>query len=431
MQAAPWYYNLVSAGGLVVICVLAWLSGPRRGVRWATVLWGLLLAVAMAAVVFLLPPGRLLLLGLNRVVVTLLGHAMAGVKFLFGPLALTPGEEGSLGFILAVQALPLVVFFMALTALLYQAGVMQWLVRLFARMLVHGLGTSGAEGLGVASTIFVGVESAGVVRPFLERMTRSELFTLLTACMATVSSTTLGIYVAMLQPAFPTIAGHLVSASVISAPAAIVVAKLMVPETGRPETAGRLVEPEIGRYEGYMEAIIQGSSEGLRLLAGIVALLISFLGLVSLADGLIGRLGELVGLSGLSLQGILGWLAWPLTVSMGVPPADAVEVGRLLGQRVLVTEVPAYTELAALMRSGGITYARSALIASYALCGFTHVGSVAIFVGGFGSLIPGRMGELSRMGLRALWAATLATMLTGCLAGMFALGGESLLGVKH
>jgi CNT family concentrative nucleoside transporter len=430
MQSAPWWYSLVSAGGVVALCGLAWLGGRRRGrARLAGAAWGLGLMLAVGGLVFAAPGGARALMWLNRAVVALLDHAGAGIRFLFGPLAAGPGQEGSLGFILAIQALPTVVFFMALTALLYQAGILQRVVKALSRVLVRTLGASGAESLGVASTIFVGVESAGMVRPFLSRFTRSELFCLLTAAMSTVASSTLGIYVTTLQDAFPAIAGHLVSASLISAPAAVVVAKLMEPETQRPDTAGQAVDPGAGRYGGYMEALSQGANDGLRLLAGIVALLLAFLGLVSVADGLVGWLAGLAGLEGVGLSTFMGWLAWPLAVAMGVPPADAQAVGQLLGQRVLVTEIPAYAHLAGLLESGGLVYARSALVASYALCGFAHVGSVAIFVGGFGALAPERLGELSRLGLKALWAATLATLLTGCVAGIFAAGGGGLLGL--
>lgn len=429
MQAAPWYYNLISAGGLIAICCLAWLSGRnRRQARLVTVFWGVGIMLAMGALVFVLPVGRTVLLFLNHGLVALLNHAQAGIKFVFGPLAEGPGKEGSFGFILGVQALPTVIFFMALTALLYQAGIMQRVVRLFGRLFVHTLGTSGAESLSVASNIFVGVETAGMVRPFLARLTRSEFFCVLTSCMATVASTTLGVYVSALHGVFPHIAGHLVGASVISAPAAIVVAKLMEPETGEPVTSGQTVDPEAGRYGGYMEAITQGSMDGVKLLVGIVALLISFLSLTSLANGLVGWLGGLIGLEGASLSGMLGYLAWPLALAMGVPPADAGQVAGLLGERVLVTEIPVYVKLAEILKQGELIYSRSALLASYALCGFAHVGSVAIFVGGFGALVPSRLGELSRLGLKALWAATLATIITGCVAGIFASGAGGLLG---
>ena len=437
MQQAPFFYNLLSLGGLVFICVLAWLTGRnRKKVRWSTVAWGLGLQLLMGFLVFTIPAGREGLLWVNKAVVGLLDHAKAGIDFVFGPLALGPGQKGpggqtSLGFILAVQALPTIIFFMAFAALLYQTGIMQRVLRLFSRVFVRTLGTSGAESLGVASNIFVGIESAGMVRPFLPDLTRSEFFCLLTACMATVASSVLGVYVMTLRPLFPNIAGHLVSASIISAPAAIVVAKLMEPETGEPVTMGRTVDPALGRYNGLMEAVSKGSLDGVKLVVGVVALLISFLSLVSLADGIIGWLGGFVGLAKLSLKVILGYLAWPLALAMGVPPADAGEVARLLGERALVTEIPAYVDLARLLSQGKLAFARSALVASYALCGFAHVGSVAIFVGGFGALVPGRLGELSRLGLKALWAATLVTVMTGCVAGIFATGGDTLLGLSR
>jgi CNT family concentrative nucleoside transporter len=318
---------------------------------------------------------------------------------------------------------------MAITALLYQAGILQRVVGLFARLFSRVLGTSGAESLGAASTIFVGVESAGMIRPYLENMTRSELFCLLTALMATVAGSTMGLYVGILGHQFPRIAGHLMSASVLSAPAAIVVAKLMEPETGEPLTLGRRVDPALGRYGGYMEAVVQGSNEGVKLVVGVAALLLSFLGLVAVINGGVEWLGGLAGLEGLSLQKILGYVAWPLAVAMGVPPVDAMKVGQLLGERLLVTEIPAYMHLSAFIKEHALVYARSPLVASYALCGFTHVGSVAIFVGGLGALAPGRLGELSRLGLKALFAATLATAMTGCVAGLFAHGGAALLGL--
>lgn len=436
MQPAPWYYNLISGAGLVVICLLAWLSaGRRRGrIPWSIVAWGVGLQLILGAFVFTLPAGRGFLLAINHLVAALLDSARAGITFLFGPLALGPGQTGpggtkSLGFILGIQALPTVVFFMALSALLYQAGLLQRVVRFFSRIFMRTLGLSGAEALGVASTIFVGVETAGMVRPFLARMTRSELFCLLTACMATVASTVLGTYTLILRNSFPNIAGHLVSASLISAPAAIVVAKLMKPEKEEPFTAGQKVDLALGRYQGYLEAIINGSRDGVQLLVGITALLLSFLGLVSLADKILGWLGGLAGMPGISLQTLLSYAAWPFSLIMGVPWHDALTVGRLVGERALVTEFVAYQDLAGLLAQGGLWYSRSALVASYALCGFAHVASVAIFVGGFGALMPGRLGELSRLGFKALWAATLTTLMTGCVAGLFSHGGAGLLGL--
>ena len=430
MQEAPWFYNLISLGGLIALVLVARLSGLGRGpLAWRTLLWGLGLQLLIGALVFALPSGRYGLLAVNDAMVALLSYSQAGIRFLFGPLADQPGEPHYMGFMLALHALPTIVFFMALTAALYQLGILQRVVRLFSRLFVKTLGASGAESLGVASLMFVGVESAGMVRPFLPKFTRSEFFTLLTAAMATVASSTLGVYVMTLKGGFPNIAGHLISASLLSAPAALVVAKLMEPETGEPLTAGQVVDPALGKYGGLMEAVIAGSNDGVKLVVGVAALLLSFLSILALFNGLLGWLTGLVGLGEVSLQGILGWLGYPFALAMGVPPADAATVGSLLGQRVLVTEIPAYLQLGELLSHGGLTYSRSALIASYALCGFAHVASVAIFLGGFGALAPGRIGEWSRLGLKALWAATLATMMTGCVAGLFAHGGATQLGL--
>ena len=430
MQNAPWFYNLISLGGMAALLALARVGGLRRGpTAWRTLLWGMGLQLVIGALVFALPAGRGGLLVVNDAMVSLLGFSQAGISFLFGPLGIPAGQKGSLGFMLAIHALPTIIFFMALTALLYQAGILQRVVRLFSRVFVRSLGASGAESLGVASLIFVGVESAGMVRPFLPKFTRSEIFCLLTAAMSTVASSTLGVYVATLSGSFPNIAGHLVSASLISAPAAIVVAKLMEPETGEPLTAGQLVDPAMGKYGGFMEAITTGSMDGVKLVVGVAALLMSFLGLVALANGILSWTAGLAGWQGFSLQTLLGWLGYPFALAMGVPPSDAAAVGSLLGQRALVTEIPAYMQLKDILAAHGLAYSRSAVIASYALCGFAHVGSIAIFVGGFGALAPGRMGEWSRLGFKALWAATLATMLTGCVAGLFAHGGATLLGI--
>jgi CNT family concentrative nucleoside transporter len=308
---------------------------------------------------------------------------------------------------------------------------LQRVVNVFTRLFVRLLGSSGAESMAAAANVFVGVEVAGMVRPFLANMTRSEYFCLLTASMANVASSTLGVYVAALQPSFPNIAGHLVSASVISAPAAIVLAKIMEPETGHPETLGLMVDPEMGRYPSYMEAIISGTTDGMKLLVGISGLLLSFLGLVALANALLGWGGGLVGAPGLELGRLLAYPFWPLMLLIGIPPSDAWQVATLLGERALVTEIPAYFHLADMLSRGEILHARSVMVASYALCGFAHVGSVAIFVGGFAALAPSRMGELSRLGLKSLLAATMATMMTAAVAGVFSWGGAGILGLAR
>ncbi|MEJ2253055.1 MAG: nucleoside transporter C-terminal domain-containing protein [Nitrospirota bacterium] len=426
--------NLISFGGIFVLLGVAWLlSERRRAVSWAVVLWGLVIQALVAVFIFLVPVGTKFFLLVNSLVVKVLESATAGTRFLFGRLALPPGAtteagEKSLGFILAFQALPTIVFFSSLVAALYYVGVMSWLVRQFSRLFTRLMGVSGAESLCAASNIFVGVEAATTVRPHLSGMTRSELCTLLTAGMATIASSVLAFYVFILRGEFPTIAGHLVSASVLSAPAAIVMSKLLVPETGRPETLGMEVSPRYQRESSLMEAIINGANAGVRLVVGIAALLLAFLGIVDLLDSALRGLGGLLGLrETFSLGGLLGYLFYPFTLAIGVPRADVMKIAHLLGERTVVTEVKAYQDLAVLMRQGALE-PRSAFLAAYALCGFAHVASLAIFVGGIAALVPERTRDLSALGFKALLAATLACLMTAAVAGTFFRDASILMG---
>jgi CNT family concentrative nucleoside transporter len=427
-------YNAISFAGVFVLMGIAWLFSERRGVvNWRVVGWGVGLQMLFASFLFLVPAGRTAFLAVNVGVVRLLDSASAGTQFLFGRLALPPGArdatgQESLGFILAFQALPTIVFFASLMAVLYHIGLMPWLIRQFSRLFTRLMRISGAESLCAASNIFVGVESAVTVRPYLARMTRSELATVLTVGMATVASSVLALYVFILRLTFPTIAGHLVSASILSAPAAIVMSKFLVPETGEPVTLGREVRPEGAGDSSVIEASIRGANEGLKLVLGIVALLIAFLGMVALADMLLAGAGRAAGFEGLSLTLLLGYVFYPFALVIGVPPADALAVARLIGERVVATEVKSYQDLAELMRTGALTDPRSAFVAAYALCGFAHVASLAIFVGGVSALVPERTRDLSALGLRALVAATLACLMTASVAGTFYRAGAGLLG---
>jgi CNT family concentrative nucleoside transporter len=327
--------------------------------------------------------------------------------------------------------LPVAIFFAAFTALLYHLRVLQLLVRLFAKVFHRAMAISGAESLCGAANIFVGVESALVIRPYLNKMTRSELLTVLTTGMATVASSTLGIYVAFLTDVFPQIAGHLLSASVLAIPAAIVVCKLLVPETGSPETAGGVPEEdESARAGNFMSAIIEGSMDGLKLAAGISALLIAILGLVALGDKMLGFGSSWFGMAEpLSLVKLLSWIFRPFAYLLGVQASDIPIAARLLGERVILTEVVSYNELAGLISNGQVSDGRTVVILSYALCGFAHVASVAIFVGGTAALAPERRDDLAALGWRAFVGATLATLMTGCVAGVFS-NGEGVLLLK-
>ena len=432
-------YNLVSFAGIFILMSFAWLcSTDRKVVNWRVIIWGCILQLLFAIFIFVVPAGASIFMFINDVLVKVIDVAGSGTRFLFGRLALPPGTtnewgEESLGFIFAVQVLPQIIFFASLMAVLYYAGLMSWLVRIFAKIFTRLMKISGAESLCASSNIFVGIESATTVRPYLERMTRSELCTVLTAGMATIASTVLAIYILILQKQFPTIAGHLVSASFLSAPAAIIMSKILLPETETPVTLGVDIKPYYEKESSVIEAVINGANAGLKLAVGVVALLIAFLGLVALLDFLsVGagtKINSLLSLNvDWSLKGLLGYLFYPFTLIIGVPPSDAVEIAKVIGERAIVTETKSYMDLADLISRGELKDPRSAFLATYALCGFAHVASMAIFVGGIAALVPKRTADLSAVGPRALLAATLACLMTASVAGTFFRGGSILLG---
>src|SRR5262245_28973737 len=422
-------HHATSVAGLVIFAGLAWLlSNNRRRIAWRTIVWGVSLQLLIGLVIFRLTVSQRILLWLNNAVLVLLNASKSGSVFLFGPLAASPGESGSVGFILVFQVLPVVIFFAAFTAMLYHMRVLQVFVRLFARLFHRTMKISGAESLSSAANIFVGIESALVVRPYLERMTRSELLLILTTGMATVASSVLGVYVAFLAGVFPQIAGHLISASILAIPACVVVSKLLIPETATPETLAAVPpEDESTRSKTLIGAIIEGAMDGLKLAAGISALIIAILGIVALFDKILGVASSWLGMSEpLSIVRILSWLFYPLAFLLGLQTTDVPIAARLLGERVILTEVFSYNHLSQLISSGQITDPRTVVIMSYALCGFAHVAAMAIFVGGTAALAPSRRDDLASLGLRALLAATLATLMTGCVAGVFS-GGEGVL----
>src|SRR5215204_309618 len=422
-------HHAVSLVGFAIFAGAAWLlSSNRRRVAWRTIAWGIGLQLLIGLIIFRLPVSHRFLLWLNDAVLVLLNASKSGSVFLFGPLAASPGEAGSVGFILVFQVLPVVIFFAAFTAMLYHLRVLQVFVRLFARLFHRTMKISGAESLASAANIFVGVESALVVRPYLERMTRSELLLLLTTGMATVASSVLGVYVAFPTGVFPQIAGHLISASILAIPACVVISKLLIPETETPETLAAVPpEDESERSKNLIGAIIQGAMDGLKLSAGISALIIAILGIVALFDKLLGVASSWFGMGEpLSIVRILGWVFYPFAFLLGLETSDVPLAAQLLGERVILTEVFSYNHLAQAIAGGQVTSPRTVVILSYALCGFAHVAAMAIFVGGTAALAPSRRDDLASLGLRALLAATLATLMTGCVAGIFS-GGESVL----
>jgi CNT family concentrative nucleoside transporter len=416
--------NLTSILGAISLLGVAWiLSSNRRRMNWRVIGWGLGLQLAFAVFVFRASAGNVLFLAINDVTVQVLGTATAGVEFVFGSLAIPPGKPGSVGFVLATQYLPTIVFFSALMAVLYYANIMPRIVRGFSILFTKLMRISGAESLCAASNIFVGIESALTIKPHLNEMTRSEFCTILAAGMATVASSVMAVYVGILEPMFDTIAGHLISASLLSAPAAIVMSKIILPEDGKPVTLGVEAAPHYERDPGFFVALINGANSGVKLVVGVAGLLLavlSFIALLDLALDVVGKpVNDWLGIHvEWTVSGLLGYLFAPFTAALGVAPEDVFVVSKLIGLRAVATEIPAYAGLAAALENGVICR-RSAVIATYALCGFAHVASMAIFVGGVSSLAPRRTADIARVGFRALLAATLACLLTACVAGAF------------
>ena len=416
-------YNLVSFAGLFVLMFLAWaLSAHRKVFNLRVVFWGVVVQLAFGAFIFLVPASSKVFLFFSDAVVKMLQAARAGAQFCFGFLAIPTGESGSPGFILAFQGLTTVVFFATLMEILYFLRVMPFLIKLFARFFTWLMNVSGAEALCVSSNIFVGIESTTTILPYISKMTRSEICTILTAGFATIASTVLGLYVMLLQQHFPQIAGHLISASLLSAPAALVMSKLILPETEKPATLGLAVEPYYERENNVIEAAIRGATAGGKLMVGVIVMLMAFVSIVTLInmglDGLAGLCNSWFGSHlSLRLENLLAYLFYPFALIIGVPPADAFEVARLLGLRAILTEIPAYQQLNELLANHALHYGRSAVLASYALCGFAHIPSIAIFVGGISAVAPNQTQTLAKVAFRALAAATLACLMTAAVAG--------------
>jgi CNT family concentrative nucleoside transporter len=401
--------RLTAAAGFAALLALAFaLSRERRRPPARLLAWGVGLQLALGVLLLRTRVGDAFFAGMNAVVAGLERVTGAGVRFVFGALA-----DG--GFSFAVHVLPIIVVMGSVFAVLYHVGLMQRVVDLLGGALARTMGTSGAESLAAVANVFLGMtESALVVRPYLERMTRSELFSLMAVGMSTVAGSVLVAYAAMLGQGY---AGHLAAASLLSAPAGLLVAKLMEPERERPETGpGAHVRVEREAVNVF-DAAAQGAVAGLRLAACVGAMLVAFVALIALCNGALAALGAPLGLPDLTLERLLGLGFAPFAVLMGIPWADAPRVGELLGVKTVLNEFLAYQDLAQLSAQGALA-PRSVAIASYALCGFANFGSLAILLGGLGSLVPRRREEIARLGLRSIAAGTLASFLTACVAGM-------------
>ena len=406
--------------GLAVLIAAAWcLSGDRRVFPWRLVAAGLAVQFLAAVILIRMPGSQIVFVWINHGVLALQRATEAGTSLVFGFLggAPLPYEESYPGatFVLAFRSLPLVLVVSALTALLYHWRVLPVIVRGFAWALSRALRIGGAASFATAANIFVGmVESPLLVKPYLERMSRADLFVVMTTGLATIAGTVFVLYSTLLQDILPDAAGHLLTASVLSAPAAVVVARLMIPAEA--SAARERIEFE-RRHDSAMDAIAGGTIDGLRLLGYIIGFVLVLVALVELANIILGLLPDVLG-APLSLQRILGWALAPVAWLIGVPWGDAASAGQLLGSKIVLTEFVAYLEMSQL--DPGQLGARSRLILTYAMCGFANFGGLGIMLGGLGALAPSRRKDILDLGIKSLIAGNIATLMTGAVAALVA-----------
>jgi concentrative nucleoside transporter, CNT family len=395
-------------GIVVILGIGVLLSSNRRAISWRVVAWGVGLQLTFAFFVLRVPLGETIFRHLGDFVKAVLSYSYVGSEFVFGKIG---AQNSSFGVIFAFQVLPAIIFVSALFAIMYYLGIMQLVVRAFAVAMNKVMGASGAESLNVAASIFMGqTEAPLTIRPFLPRMTRSELMTVMTAGMAHVSGSIMAAYIA-----FGIEARHLLTAVIMTAPGTIMMAKIMEPETGVPDTLGG-VKVDIPRTDvNVVDAAARGTTEGLYLMLNVIAMLISFIALIALANGAFGWVHGYVSWFPANIQTVLGWLFAPIAWVMGVPWHDTGTIGSLLGTRMVLNEFIAYSQLGPLRATLSPV---SFTIATFALCGFANIGSVGIQIGGIGALAPERKHDLARLGFRAMLAGTLANFLSATLAGI-------------
>jgi len=408
--------------GLLVLLSIAFaFSSNRNKVDWKLVASGIGLQLFFAVLVILVPGGRQFFEGLSRIFVTVIGFAMEGSAFIFGSLA----DPSNLGFIFAFQVLPTIIFFASLMAVLYHLGLMQKVVQAMAWVMLKVMRISGSESLSVAANVFVGqTEAPLVVRPYISRMTESELLTMMVGGMATIAGGVLAAYITMLGGADEALriyyAKHLLAASIMAAPATIVIAKLLKPEIEESVTRGTVTLHVEKTATNVIEAAANGAGDGVKLALNVGGMLLAFVALIALVNYPLGWIGQIIGLEAamgqpVSLSMILGYLLSPLAWVIGIPWQDAVTVGGLIGEKVITNEFVAYAHLQEIQHT---LSPKALLISTYALCGFANFSSIAIQIGGIGGLAPERRSDLARLGLTAVLGGTLATMMTATIAGV-------------
>ncbi|ELC7321472.1 NupC/NupG family nucleoside CNT transporter [Stenotrophomonas maltophilia] len=414
--------------GLAVLIGITWLfSNNKRAVDWKLVATGITLQIAFAALVILVPGGRDVFDALGKGFVKILSYVNEGSGFIFGSLM----DTKNYGFIFAFQVLPTIIFFSALMGVMYHLNIMQAIVRVMAWSITKVMRVSGAETTSVCASVFIGqTEAPLTVRPYIARMTQSELLTMMIGGMAHIAGGVLAAYVGMLgggdpaQQAF--YAKHLLAASIMAAPATLVVAKLLIPETGTPLTRGTVKMEVEKTSSNIIDAAAAGAGDGLKLALNIGAMLLAFIALIALLNAPLTWIGDVTGLAAAigkptNLSTIFGYVLAPIAWVIGTPWADATTVGSLIGQKVVINEFVAYTELSQIVNGqiAGVSLSEEGrLIATYALCGFANFSSIAIQIGGIGGLAPERRHDLAKFGLRAVLGGTIATFMTATIAGV-------------
>ena len=398
------------------------ISNNRKAINWRPVFWGIGLQIIFAILILHLKFGQIFFSGCDRIINSLLSYADAGTDFILRSFVTGTVDPPVLN--LAFRTLPTIIFFSSFMAILYHLRIMGFIISTIAMIIQKTMKTSGAETLSTAANIFVGqTEAPLVVRPFIKSMTQSELMAIMTGGFATVAGGVMAIYVSLLKDQVPGIAGHLLAASVMSAPAALAISKIIIPETETPatSTANPITVERID--QNVLEAASRGATDGMRLTLNVAAMLIAFVALVALVNGFLslpGVLGRHIGFSwlNLSLEQLLGYLFYPLAVLMGIPFSEATQAGRLLGEKLVLTEFIAYTNLSGIMASPDPLSQKSAVILSYALCGFSNFASIGVQLGGIGGIAPERRTDLAKIGFRAMIAGVLAANMTATIAGI-------------
>lgn len=437
-------------GILVIIAIAFILSNNKRNINWKLVGVGLFLQVIFALFVLKgeylgsiwspLQWPKKMIEAIAYGFVMLLGFTAEGAKFVFGPLGVAPGNEGSIGMVFAFQVLPTIILFASLMSIGYYFGIMQLIVKGMAWIMAKTMGTSGAESLSTAAEIFVGpTEAPLIIKPYLKGMTKSELLTIMVAGMATIAGGVMGAYIHILSQSYAKVNGiplqdaqavfatHILGASVMAAPAGLLIAKILFPETGKPETKGTVKIPVEKNASNIIEAAAAGASDGLTLALNVGAMLIAFIALVALLNAILGWFGDITGINGylyatykqpLSMQLSLGIVLQYLAVAIGVPWNDALRFGSLIGTKVVLNEFIAYLDMSKMIEMKQLVDQKVIFMATYALCGFANFGSIAIQIGGISPLVPHRRSEIASLGIKALIGGSLANLMTAALCGI-------------